>query len=354
MNGVALRFFSLVMLAMILPRSCFEDEKDPKVRLQFSKEGPKWESVFSTPTDATLKAKEDFAVRYFGVPNWSTGKFVAQVTVSYLKTLGLTDHKSRGVFRLYRVDNDLNDTGVSLSAIYDAVQDGLIAQSSTSDTTATPFAGAHALDVRIEQTDTQLLLSARKTPALGSPPDAWTPVATIAEPLTDKRYKILVGIVDVDKGGSFHFSDLRMNGDAVGGAVEYTVIAKCEAADDAIRAAQEKLALAAPDFAGASADLDTAATETGAATSTLNDAVQASTLQGTTQSGGALTLLDQAAQKIAAVKSAIATQNVRKAHAQNKPLNLVAGAEEGAIANLLGAKTPNLKPLPQLFTWHVN
>lgn len=213
-----------------------------------------------------------------------------------------------------------------------------------------PLVNAHEVDLRIEQTATQLIFSARATPAVQAG-GGWLPVHTIDEAPASAGFHLYIGLRKLKKGGVAFFSNFALDGDAIGGTLEYPVIADLRDAVEAIRAAQAKIVAVPANLPGASADLAAAITAHDEALAKLgNDVFQMQTVLFARQ---ALSALQALTDDLAAAKVAVDTADSKKAAAQMARLNTVAGGELAAMANLLGCAAPNLKSVPALFSLRI-
>jgi hypothetical protein len=109
-----------------------------------------------------------------------------------------------------------------------------------------------------------------------------------------------------------------------------------------------------PGFSTAEANLDSAITTSTEAATDLSAALTDGTLEETIFGKRASTMLIAAGKKLKTIRATVATENVKKARIASNGLPGVIGNMEGAMGNLLGLKTPNLKSKPVIFTWHTD
>ncbi len=301
-----------------------------------------------------MKAIKDVDVSFRTFRNESFGKFTGQVTVAFNSLVGLTDGQSLGFLEFRQPKFRPTPRRIFVGAVYDASITGLRAVVADEDGNAfgtpIPFSNAHEVDLRIEQTATQLIFSARATPADQSS-GGWQPVHTIDEAPASAGFHLHIGIRKLKKLGVAFFSNFALDGDAIGGTLEYPVIVELRAAVEAIRAAQAKIVAVPANLPGASGDLAAAITAHDNALAKLqNDVFRMQTLLFAREAQSSLQKLTD---DLAAAKTAVDSGTPSKAAAQVAKLNTVAGAELAAMANLLGCAAPNLKTAPALFSLRI-
>ena len=304
----------------------------------------------------TITAKFFAPISLTELENESTGPFKAQVRVAFSSLTGLLAGQSAALLQLYedstglrflikgRYDG-LSDPGFSVVALRNETQ---------LNNTAVTFPATAELDLQIVQATQFLEFSARIPPDLGGS-GAWTPVAVAFHPAaTAPRFRLMIGISDVDKKGKFYFTDFRLEGDGIGGTVEGPILVKVKSSDDAVRSAQAKLVLDPPDMAGSLTDLDAALMASTDAQTLLTAAIAGATLQPATLGDRAAKMLLSAHKSLQKTRDVAATLEVTKAKSAAKGLVRVLGNQEGAMGNLLGSKVPSLSSKPDIYTWHAD
>jgi hypothetical protein len=245
-----------------------------------------------------------------------------------------------------------------VGAVYDASINGLRAIVSDTDGnqygTPVGFNDAAEVDLRIAQTDTELLFAARQTPADQSA-GGWTTIHSFSEPPDDGFFHVYIGVRNVKKGGRFYFTNFAVDGDAIGGKNEYPIIANLRICTERLHAAQDKITAATPDLPGALVDLDAAVQAHDSALSDLK--MKRYYLQSVAYAQLAVKVLDKQTPILAAARTAIATGDPAKAATQVKKLDGVIMADMGAMANLIGFTAPSLaaalKAAPHLFSLRI-
>lgn len=299
----------------------------------------------------------DNIFRGVSFPNDSVGKFIAQTTVAYGSIKELSSGESAAGLEFLQPKAQVGEQRFFFKGVYDSTINGLSTDITDAfgDHQGVPmaFSNTRQIDLRIEQTDTQLIFSARKTPANQSD-GGWVPVCTLDVPLDPAPFHIFIGMVGVQKGGKMYFTNFALDGDAIGGEVEYSVIAHLRTSVETIRSAQAKINLASPDLPGALADVDAAIAANNAGV----DDIQTGIVDHTFQRGRAPILarksLTTVTKDLAAARAALALQDQTKAKAQLAKLDTVAGAQMSTMALMLGWKTPNLKAAPQnIFSFRI-
>jgi len=301
-----------------------------------------------------LRAKGETALSAVGIPNKSYGKFIAQVTVAPLTRVGLVDGQSAAFLEMRQPRATGGPRRFSLGAVFDATADGLRVivsdpEGPTQFGTPVTFNGKYEVDLRIQQTDTQLIFSTRETPADQSA-GGWTVVHTAALALDASFFHVSIGMRKIGRGGAIGFTHFAIDGDAIGGPAAYPIIAKARESFEAVEAAQAKLRTASPDLAAVAADLDNALT--------LNeDAATLFTSGGTFENAPiafvATVGFNRARAAIMGAIQAVEMQNVAKAKAQLAPLDAVRQSQQQAMANLLGWVVPRLRADAELFSLRI-
>jgi hypothetical protein len=305
-----------------------------------------------------LRATADLDASFFTFSNRSYGKFTAQVTVATQLLDGLVSGQSLG-FLEWRQPIPVSHTSPRrfyVGAVYDSSINGLRAIVSDTDGnqygTPIPFTDTAEIDLRIAQTETELLFAARATPTDQSA-GGWTTIHSFSEAPDDGFFHVYIGVRNVKKGGRFYFTNFAVDGDAIGGKEEYPIISDLRTCVDNLRASQQKIA--ASDLTGALTDLDAAIL---AHTDGLNRLrPKRFALQSVAYAQIAVKTLDKQTPILEAARAAIATNDIAKASAQLKKLEGVAMAEMGAMANLIGFTAPRLatvlKTAPHIFSLRI-
>lgn len=315
-----------------------------------------------------VHADSGVGVEYYGIPNSSIGAFTSQTTVAFKARageppVGLVSGTSRAMLEYVPHSNGEDDPPAKyyISAVYDAAIDGFDAVVFTDgfpfsfdvqQGSSVAFPSTHWLDLQIQRTDTQLIFSARK-PTTSGTTNAWTQVTSINVPMDSNSYQTLIGMKNVPKGGQFYYGRFAQEGEGTGGVVEGPIINQETASVDAIHFAQAKMNPQSPDAQGAASDLDTAITQNDDAINALTTALNDNTLESTSLGDKALKTLQAQAKNLTKAKTALAKLSARNAKAQIRTLSVIAGAQEAAIADLIGLPAPNLKSAPPLVSLHV-
>jgi hypothetical protein len=302
-----------------------------------------------------LKAIADQQESFFTFPNKSFGKFKGQVSVAYNSLVGLADGQSLAFLEFRQPTAKPTPRRLYIAAVYDQVNQGLRAIVSDPDglSFGTPisFPNTTELDLRIEQTATDLIFSARATPADQSA-GGWMPVFTSNTAVDPGFFHLYVGIRHMNKRGVFFFNNFALQGDNIGGTTEYSIILDLRTSIEAIRRAVDRI------NAGTPADLTNARNDLDAAIAATNSGLML--LEGRTfllQSPDFGKLAEKTLQKVATslppAREGVATLEPAKARAQLSKLDKAVLDELSATANLLGWSVSSLKPAPHLFSLRV-
>lgn len=307
------------------------------------------------PQRVALVATQDTSYYYESMPNGSVGKFIAQATVALAPVKGLTNGQSLvGLAFAQGRPGTASERVFYMSATYNSTINGYTATAAglVSNFATMNFSNISQLDLRIEETDTQFILSARETPANQSA-GGWMQIHAENAALSPLPFHSYIGVQHVQKGATAYFTNFAMDGDAIAGVTGYSIITDLRASVEAIRSAQAKIEVAAPDLAGAATDLQTAATKNDSALAKINLALADFALE---RPGGgivALKVVKAAVKGLADAHTAVATGDPKKAKPQIAKLDTVAGSQLSAIANMLGWKAPNLKSAPPIFSLRI-
>lgn len=302
-----------------------------------------------------MKAIKEVSESYFTFPNKSYGTFAAQVSVSALRLLGLQSGNSMGFLEWRQPEAAGGPRRFSLVAVFDPVALGLRAKvidpvSKAELGTPIFFASQAEIDLRIEATATEMIFSARETPEVQGP-GGWQVVHTEPLALDPAGWRVYVGTRAVAKGGEWGFTRFAMDGEAIGGTVEYPVIAKVRSSSDAIRAAQEKLRADPPDLPAVVTDLDEALERNEEAITDLGNTFFL--MQSVQDAQLAQTTLESLRAGLMAAITAGETGDAKKARAQIPKLDALALSQSRAMGNLLGWAMPKMKSFPELFSLHL-
>ncbi len=290
------------------------------------------------------------------LPHLSKGKFAVQATVALAGTTGLRVGESSGGIRFSQSQyptGQVPPTGRMryVGARYETRINGLTAfvgdLFSGTFGTAVDFPNALQIDLRIEQTDTQFVCSARATPALAGEAGGWTPLYTMDTPPDPAQFALAMGIHQVDKGGVFYFSRILLEGDGIGGVAEQRVIKQLKASIQALEAAKMKLGGAVIDFPALRNDTDAATLATVTAYQHLLDGFIDLTFQDDKGPIEAQKSMVAGAKDLVAVRAAFDLSDPTKAKAQAAKIEKIIAGDRKAMANLLGWKVPAIFAIPK-------
>jgi hypothetical protein len=284
------------------------------------------------------------------IPNQSVGKFTTQVTVAFNDTTGFTSGQSAGGLKFTQSEYPPGGRGRFVGARYNDTINGLTAFvgdifNGGSRGVPVNFPDASEVDVRIQQTDTQLIFSAGATPADQSA-GGWTTVFAENTPVTAAPYQLGVGLRDVDENATFFFNHFVFDAEYPGGVGEAPSIIDLRSSINSVHAAQAKISAVSPDLNGATADLTAALAAHDQAIKDIRTAMIDYSLQRSSAAVVALKSLRTLRKDLAAAQTAVGTLDPAKAKAQLTKLDKVAGGQMAGIGNMLGWKVPNLKSLP--------
>ncbi len=310
-------------------------------------------SAVTVPPDLRLSMKAGPPgpfPRFRNLPNTSTGTFICQTTIAYAGTTGLRSGQSAAGIRSLQPDFPAGSRTRYIGAVYHEPSDGwLVYVTNLGSTQFGPtrlVGGTHQVDVRMEQTDTALVFSYRPTPSDQSAED-WIVIFSESTAPDPAPLTLGIGLINVDEDATFYFTHLAMDGEAIGGEAESTVLRPLRTTVEALRLAHAKLSLAAPDFPGALLDLDAAIAAHRQARKALKTAFVDYTLQHPTAGLVAQKGLVTAEKSLLALRAVVAvTSDPNKAKAQLPKLKKLEGDHLAAMVNIFGRKSPSVKGLP--------
>ena len=266
------------------------------------------------------------------------GKFIAQVSVSFLNTTDFIDRQSTGFLQVYRPGTA--DVSLIVGARYYSNINGLRAVVENGgffggSPRGRPifFSSTHEIDLRIEQTATQLIFSARR-PSAG----AWTSLYTLDNAPSTQGYTPSIGVSNLNKNAKVYFDNFCLNAEYAGGIQEMSIIRLLRDANWALSQAQQNLTASTPDIAAATAHITTATDKLGVAIVDAKAGLSASRFTSASNAKTALASLTTANKALLKIKTTIAKLPSAKANAQSKAITPVVTNLLSAASYLLGYK----------------
>lgn len=293
--------------------------------------------------------------QFLDLPHLSSGKFTVQMTVAVSEIAGLAPGNTAAGL-LFTQPQFPGGRHFFLAALYgpSSGPDGMKAYVGDVNgyrildpaNTSIIYPDNREIDLRMEQTDTQIIFSSRATPT-DQAAGGWTPMYVLDVAPHPAPFTVSLGMMRVQKGGRYYFSNIAMDGDAVGGTAEKPIIDELRTSIEANRSAQTHITAATPDLPGALADADLAIDAQVRAWKLLTTAFVDRSLQ--SPKGGLLAekTMRLLHKDLTTVRTALALQDAKKAKAQLTKLDQVAGGQLATVANLHGIKATNLKNLPE-------
>lgn len=333
---------------------CADDSQSQRVWKYFAL-GVPFEVIVAPPPAAKvkamgLKAKYDTWLTTAGAAQIRChGTFLAQVTIAFNSAKGLTPGQSMGVLEFRQMAYGVNGRRLFVGCRYETNPNGvtaIVVDSLGGQHGTTAFcADAFQLDVRIEQTDTQLIFSARPTADAGAPAAEWTMLATFDTPADPAPFGLHFGMRDVKKGGTFFFRNLYFDPEQVGEDPEASIVDHIRDMIDACRAAKGAISATPQDLAAAIAHVNDALNANDAALAEANAALAAATFANVDGGKRCIKILAKRDKALIAIRTVLATPGVRasKVNAQLAKLDNEIGQELAAAANVFGPKVSNLK-----------
>jgi len=210
----------------------------------------------------------------------------------------------------------------------------------------TMLADTLSVDVRLEQTDTELVTYARATPVVGSEGDAgWVILSSQAMAVPDDEFKLGFGVVGMQKQGTFFFDEFSLSGADVGGEAERALL------DDLLQASLpllevRELVEAGPEGDAFSPLLDASREALDTLADDIDSASDAETLQGNTESKLARKALAGASKLLKSAAKAAGKFTPKSLVIVEKKVGKALEKLEVAAANLMGLRAKSVKQLP--------
>jgi hypothetical protein len=308
----------------------------------------------------TVVGKKDFSFLHAEIDRVFSGPFDARITIAKGSTKGFDhDFPPVATLNMCRPAVPLGDTAESflqVKAVWDEKTAGFqlagVSNIGAADVTNPSFDGVTQLDLRIEQTDTQLKAYARPTPLSGADPGGfpWTEVISIDVVPGEDPLRLSFGGERMHKGAVYFFDYLVVDGPNVGGDVERPLMDDIGGVVDSfldvllllnvepvdVSAGRDALALGLADLDTVIADVK--ATQDGG------------TFQSSTQGKRALKALAKAKKRAGSalklVDADLADPDVDKAFVASKLTIDTVQALVVSIANLNGIPTGSIRKLP--------
>lgn len=304
-----------------------------------------------------ISAFHDFGGGASIFPRQAVGTFDVRLTAAINDRKGLLSGESNAHLQMNRPLSQFGGQFTSLRATYMEDGDGdylglqvqTFEQGNVAIDVPQLFAGTAEVDLRIQQTDTQLVTMARATPPGGPATDSlgddWTVISSQDIPVPVKPFTLEFGARGLLKKGRFYFDYFSLGNLLPGPDLESGLFVTLAGALIDLGEARDALTQEAPDTALAQDELETARDTLVEVQSDLLEALDAGTLDESTEGKTANKILKRA---IKGSEKLIKT--LEKGKAKN-PAKLAKPAQKAiddtfvVMANVSGLKTTKAKQL---------
>lgn len=302
-----------------------------------------------------ISAKKDGAFGFTVADRPMTGRFDARLTVAVDKTDGLVHNSSFAALEMQRPPGGTPLVFTDIIAAYLEDENGDFRGFNCSAFTTggaligTPvlLEGTAEVDLRIEQTETELNTYVRPTPATSPALETggWTLVSSQAVAPPKDPFVLGFGANNLNKKGTFYYDFFTITGDGLGSETEGPIMTQAGQAVMALDEAREELGAALPDFGAVSEQLADAVELAAAARADLAAAQAGDELLPSTQAK----LADKALKRLVKVTGKLQGQiDKGKTSKPDKLIKLASAAVDDGfvvLANLAGVKTPRARKL---------
>jgi hypothetical protein len=306
---------------------------------------------------ATITALQDGVNGVVQSVQVSSGVFDARVTVAVDKTEGLVSGQSLAGFELQRPAgaDPLEFTSIVAAYTEDEGGDflGFVVQAFDDVSGALDVAQLFEtaeIELRIQQTDTQLITFARDAPSGGPDPlveegSGWTVVSTQEIPVPDDPFTLGFGASNLDKKGTFYFDFFHFGDQVPGPELEGELFGELILAILDLGDARDALDSDLPDTALAEEELGEARGKIADVQADLAEAMEADTLSDETEGKIAAKVLKRTLKGADRVLKTLQKGKSKKPSKLAKPVQKVIDDVSVVMANLGGMKTTNARQL---------
>jgi hypothetical protein len=306
---------------------------------------------------ATITALQDGVNGVVQSAQVSSGVFDARVTVAVDKTEGLVSGQSLAGFELQRPAGADPLAFTSVVAAYTEDEGGeflgFVVQAFDDVTGALDVAQLFEtaeIELRIQQTETQLVTSARNAPSGGPDPtlqegSGWTVVSTQEIAVPDDPFSLGFGASNLDKKGTFYFDFFHFGEQVPGPELEGGLFGELTLAVIDLGEARDALGGELPDTALAEEELGEARGKIADVQQDLAAAMEADTLSEETEGKLAAKLLKRTLKGADRLIKKLEKGKTKKPSKLAKPVQKVIDGVSVVMANLGGMKTTNARQL---------
>jgi hypothetical protein len=306
----------------------------------------------------TITGLKDGGFGFVQSPRPAKGIFDARVTVAVDKTKGLVSGQTLAGFELQRPAGAEPLQFTSLAAAYTEDEGGdflgFVVQAFEDPGDAIDVAqlveGSAEIDLRIQQTQTQLITMVRPTPPGGPDPtevegSGWIVVSTQDVPVPDDLFTLGFGASNLGKKGTVYFDFFSLEDTAPGPALEAGLFDELAGAVIHLGDARDALAADVPDLVLAEDELETARDTLTETQGALVAAMDLGTLHETTEAKTALKVLKRAIKGDDRLVTKLEAGKAKKPAKLEKPVQKVIDDTLVVMANLSGLKTSSPRQL---------
>jgi hypothetical protein len=305
----------------------------------------------------TVSAFHDFGGGASKFPRQAVGTFDVRLTAAIDDRKGLLSGESYAHLQMNRPLSQFGGEFTSLRATY--IEDvggnylGLQVQTFELGNVAIDapqmFAGTAEVDLRIQQTDTQLITMARSTPPGGPATDSlgddWTVISSQAIPVPVKPFTLEFGARALLKKGKFYFDYFSLGNAVPGPDLESGLFVALAGALIDLGEARDALTQEAPDTELAEDEVETARDTLLGVQSDLQEALGAGTLDESTEGKTANKVLKRAIKGSEKLIKTLVNGKAKDPTKLAKPVQKAIDNTLVVMANLSGLKTTKAKQI---------
>jgi hypothetical protein len=327
-----------------------ELQAEQNTKIAFPKKAPK-------DKRATISAFLDFGSGRFVSDRRGEGVFDARVSVAINDSKGLSSDESSSYLQMNRPLTQFGSDSTSIVATYMEGKGGeflgfeVQAFEDFNDPIDEPqlIEGTAELDLRIQQTETQLITMVRPTPPGGPSADSlgddWVTISIQDIPVPDLTFSLELGARTLFKKGTFFFDFFAIGEIVPGPELESEIFTDLIGAILDLGEARDALTQEAPDLEAAEDALNDARETLATAQTELTEAMDEETLHESTEGKTAAKVIKRAIKGADRLIKKLATGKAKKPEKLAKPTQKVIDDTAVIMANLSGLKTRSGKQL---------
>ncbi|RKY18685.1 MAG: hypothetical protein DRQ55_12650 [Planctomycetota bacterium] len=319
-------------------------------KLSIPKKAPKDKRV-------TIGAFQNFGSGEVRVPREGEGSFDVRLSVAINSAAGMLSEESRAHLKMRRPLSQFGGEFTSVTATY--MEDGqggflgLRLQAFEQDNVAIGeaqlFEGTAEVDLRIQQTQTQLITMARPSPAgwpsADAPATGWTIISSQDIPVPNRPFTLAFGAQGLMKKATFFFDFFSFGAALLGPELELGLFHDLAGAVLDLGQARDALIAEPADLDLAEDELNDARDTLVAAQSDLQKAMGADNLDETTQGKLAAKLFKRTLKGAGRLIKTLEKGKAKKPAKLMKPAQRVIDDTLVVMANLAGMKTTNARQI---------